>query len=499
MPFRVPLRVRIRRSALSGAHVKESAAPERAGPTIKDLSWINEFYRGMKPHLFTREEDGVVILPPNRVYKANAAGITLLKHLEKKGRISGFPGLRDGERARQVNDFFSDLRDFCAGAAGNADNGKNLDALASVEKIPYSFSYTTLPILGEIAVTYRCNNSCLFCYAACTAGAVCGAARTAGSGGLKNAGRAASVANEMSLRRIKKIIRIFKSEARIPFFSFTGGEPLLRADLEAMISYAVKLGLRVNLITNATLVDASRARSLFKSGLRTAQVSLESNHPSLHDRLTKKPGSFEKTLAGIKNLKDAGISVQTNTTITALNAESASRMPAFLNGLGVGRFAMNLYIPMGGEAEEALFFPYSKIGPVIEAVRSAARSEGMTFYWYSPVPHCIYNPIAKGLGNKSCAAMDGLLSVSPAGEVLPCSSYMEPMGNLLEESFRDIWFSKRAKFFKEKRYSPVQCAGCVGFSACQSACPIYWAHRGTEEIENPSVRRTSREEVSACR
>ncbi len=42
-------------------------------------------------------------------------------------------------------------------------------------------------------------------------------------------------------------------------------------------------------------------------------------------------------------------------------------------------------------------------------------SEGMIFYWYSPIPHCHYNTIARGLGNKSCAAMDGLLSVSPPG------------------------------------------------------------------------------------
>ena len=164
---------------------------------------------------------------------------------------------------------------------------------------------------------------------------------------------------------------------------------------------------------------------------------------------------------------------------------------------------MNLYIPVGRGAcvphgapaavvQEApdpdLFFPYSSVGPVIEAVRAAARAEGMTFYWYSPVPHCIYNPIAKGLGNKSCAAMDGLLSVSPAGDVLPCSSYPLSMGNLLTRDFRTIWFSAAARRFKNKEYAPAACAGCSGFTACQSACPLYWESAGTGEIVRPQSR-----------
>ena len=137
---------------------------------------------------------------------------------------------------------------------------------------------------------------------------------------------------------------------------------------------------------------------------------------------------------------------------------------------------------------DPLFFPYSRIGPVIDAVRAAARAEGLAFYWYSPTPHCLYNPIARGLGNKSCAAMDGLLSVSPSGDVLPCSSYPQPMGNLLRDGFRAIWFSAAARHFKQKEYAPAECAGCESFRACQAACPLYWNRAGTAEIRNPAAR-----------
>jgi radical SAM protein with 4Fe4S-binding SPASM domain len=440
-----------------------------------DLNWINGFFRETGPYLFLREEDGVVILPPNQVYKANASGISILRHMQRSGSITGLPGLADGERADQVDAFFRDLRDFCAG------DTRGMDGRSSVERVPFTFQYTTLPILGEIAITYRCNNACMFCYAGCGAPQGCGASQGRGAPGAREAG-----GPDMSLGEIKRVIRIFKEEARIPFFSFTGGEPTLRPDLEKMIRYACGLGLRVNLITNATLIDAARAASLKRSGLGTAQVSVEADTAALHDTLTAAPGSFERTLEGIRHLQEAGISVQTNTTLTAPNAGAAPRMPGFLKGLGIGRFAMNLYIPQAA-VPDPLLLPYAAVGPVVEQVRGAARAAGLTFFWYSPTPHCIYNPVARGLGNKSCAAMDGLLSVSPAGDVLPCSSYPQPMGNLLAESFRQIWFSSRAQHFKNKEYAPPECGGCESFTACQAACPLYWQRAGTGEIRNPAV------------
>jgi radical SAM protein with 4Fe4S-binding SPASM domain len=490
---------------IRGRALRRSGGPiQLPGPgTISDiplhsLGWIDDFFREAKDHIFAREEDGVVILPPNQVYKANSTGIAIVMHMCAGGKAASIPGIAREERARQVAAFVSDLRALYLGQP--AEGGRT-----PCEDVPYTFQYTKLPILGEIAVTYRCNNSCVFCYAGCgTHNPGCGTQNTgrgtqiACHGAPEHAGTVRELSTgdtrEMSLAEIAKVIRVFKDEARIPFFSFTGGEPLLREDLEEMIRLGRERGLQVNLITNGTLADPRRARSLFKAGLRTAQVSVESLDAETHDLLTARPGSFQKTLEGIRCLQAAGISVQTNTTMTAVNSADAPRMPAFLKGLGVSRFAMNLYLPMctadagrgdtGDHRVEALFIPYTRAGAIIESVRLAARAEKMIFYWYSPLPHCHYNTIARGLGNKSCAAMDGLLSVSPTGDVLPCSSFPEPMGSLLSQDFREIWFSPRAGYFKNKRYAPAECAGCPSFTACQAACPLYWRYAGTSEIRN---------------
>jgi radical SAM protein with 4Fe4S-binding SPASM domain len=489
LPLGMPLGVRVRRGALRVP--TEPARSRGTGIPVRSLLWIDDFFREAKDHIFTREEDGVVILPPNQVYKANSTGIAIVAHLCAGGKAASIPGIGQEERARQVAAFVSDLRALYLGQP--AEGGR-----APYELVPYTFQYTKLPILGEIAVTYRCNNACAFCYAGCgmqnpgdgEPGAGLPARGCAGTVKALSVGRTP----EMSLAEIEKVIRVFKDDARIPFFSFTGGEPLLRTDLEEMIRMARRTGLQVNLITNGTLADRRRAHSLCKAGLRTAQVSVESPDAETHDLLTARPGSFQETLRGIRCLQAAGISVQTNTTMTAVNSPDARRMPAFLKSLGVSRFAMNLYLPVGaadtgGECTgdprvDPLFIPYARAGAIIESVRQAARAEKMTFYWYSPIPHCHYNTIARGLGNKSCAAMDGLLSVAPTGDVLPCSSFPESMGNLLSQDFRDVWFSPRAGYFKNKQYAPAECAGCPSFTACQSACPLYWRFAGTSEIRN---------------
>jgi len=91
--------------------------------------------------------------------------------------------------------------------------------------VGYDFDFTRLPILGEAALTYRCNERCRFCYAAC-------GEASCSSPSLLDAAASSDEASELPTEEWKRIIRIFKDEAKIPFFSFTGGEPLLRDDLE---------------------------------------------------------------------------------------------------------------------------------------------------------------------------------------------------------------------------------------------------------------------------
>lgn len=430
---------------------------------MRRLDWVDEYIERTRPYVFVRVEDRTLIKRPNLAWRMNEAAIRILDRLyngnEKIEAIAAEAPDRE-QALRDLDVFFRDLRLLLTSGLPDAYESP------AVRVVPFEAPFSPLPVLAEFAITYRCNLRCRFCYA----GGPCSAPPNA-------------CAEEVSTEEARRAIDLLWREARAPSLSFTGGEPTLREDLEDLTAHARGLGFRVNLITNGTLLDGARARRLAGAGLSSAQVSLEASEPAIHDALTGAEGSFEASLAGVEALRAAGLRVHTNTTLNRLNLEDAPRLPALARRLGLERLSMNLMIPTGAGRNAAdLVVTYSEVGPRVDAIRAAARREGVEFHWYSPTPLCLFNPIARGLGNKSCAACDGLASLAPNGDLLPCSSYDEPVGNVLREGFRAVWNSPRARFFREKRYAAPVCRACESFAACQGACPLYWRAMGCAEL-----------------
>ena len=146
---------------------------------------------------------------------------------------------------------------------------------------------------------------------------------------------------------------------------------------------------------------------------------------------------------------------------------------------------MNLIIPVGsGSVNKDVVVPYHEVGKIIKEIIDKSRSYGVEFMWYSPVPMCMFNSIVNGLGNKGCSACDGLISIAPNGDVLPCASYDERVGNLLEDDFEVIWQSPKARYYREKRFAHPGCRTCEHFHICNGACPLYWRQMGYAEFLN---------------
>lgn len=426
------------------------------------FGWVDDYLAHVRALFEVRREDDLLIVLPNRAVKLNRSGLAILRFLKRGGSIDDVLARlgADPQRRRELFYFLCDFRSLMTGCLGEGRGRK------AVRVIPHPEPFNRLPVLSEVAVTYRCNLRCRFCYAAC---------------GCRGAG--AKDGREMTTGQVVRVLKIIRRDAKVPSVSFTGGEPLLRDDLETLVAAAVRVGLRVNLITNASLLPGTgRAERLRQAGLSSAQVSLEGPTAEVHDALTGAGGSFGRTLAGLGELKAAGLHVHTHTTINAANVEHLDGIVRLAAELGLERLSMNLVIPTGSAADLSLQVAYRDIGAIVRRVRAEARRCGVELLWYSPTPMCLFNPLAEGLGNKSCAACDGLLSVSPTGDVLPCSSYAEPVGNLLRQPFEAVWQSAGAAFFRRKAYAPPQCAGCEDLTACAAACPLYWAAMGTAEL-----------------
>jgi len=428
------------------------------------LDWIDAYVARLRGFVVVREEDRLLIKVPNEAHKLNASGVRILKRLLEGEPVAdlwrAFGGTDDVRR--DLYAFFIGLKQVLQGCVNEHRPPE------AVERRPFALGFSTLPVLSEVALTYRCNLACRFCYAGCTCT------------------KREDLEGEMTTDQVRRVLRILRHDAQVPSVSFTGGEPTLRDDLVDLVAYArAELDLRVNLITNGFRVDARLAADLAQAGLNSAQVSIESPDPAVHDALTCVSGSHERSRASIGHLRSAGIHVHTNTTINRANLATAPGMAAFVQSLGLDRFSMNLVIPAGRsmDPDDDLNVQYTEVAPLLPTIQREAERCGVEFMWYSPTPVCVFNPIQHGLGNKGCAACDGLLSVSPTGDVLPCSSWPEPVGNLLETDFRAIWDSARARWLREKRYAPDVCRECGDFALCQCGCPLYWAHFGDEELK----------------
>ncbi len=443
-------------------------------PHPVDLRWVDELVRSARPHLVLRPEDEMLILVPNRPVKVNRTALRILGAMVEEGLGIADVLAREGDgprRRSEIHYFFADLESWLDGTLGEGFSRR------AVLREPFTADFCRYPVLAEVALTYRCNLTCGFCYAGC------------GVAGLPEGWNENQVMSDDEVCRVLDVIR---RDACCPSVSFTGGEPTLRPSLPRFVRHAKELGLKVNLISNGQRLDEDRVRALADAGLDSAQLSLEGPTAATHDAIVGKPGAYDRLWAGVERLRAHGVRVHTNTTLSRRNLEVAEGVVELVADRGLERLTMNLVIPCGSAgAAPDLGLSYRDVGGHVLRLRARAQARGVELVWYSPLPLCLFNTIAHGLGNRGCAAADGLLHVSPSGDVLPCSSFghAEILGNLLREPFETVWRSRSARFFREKKMMPAGCESCPEAAACRGACVLYWREKGVHELGRPPASR----------
>jgi radical SAM protein with 4Fe4S-binding SPASM domain len=238
--------------------------------------------------------------------------------------------------------------------------------------------------------------------------------------------------------------------------------------------------MRVNLITNGLrCADRAFVHTLAQAGLDSAQLSLEGPTADVHDAITQHPGAWELAVQGVGALRAEGIHTHTNTTICGGNREHLVALVDYIaDELHSEYFSMNMVIRTGtalAHAEDDI--TYRDIGDLLGPVQRRAVEKGVQFVWYSPTPYCLFNPVTAGLSSKSCACVDGLLSVNPAGQLLPCSSFEQGIGDVLRRPFAEVWHSRTALYWRRKEFVPPLCQRCEIRAICCGACPLYWSQR----------------------
>lgn len=462
LPLGVPfgLRFVVRRGILMR---EEGLDPQQ------DLQRIDRFVESTRTAIFVREADNLLLIRPDKTLAVNRSALLILQTLyDRRGdkAASVLPPLarRLGiEPDRLIHDATRLIE-----AVGNLLN-EDYSTSDVVRMGPFDRDIVKFPTLSEIALTYGCQNRCSFCYA--------------------SSPHREDRAPAMTTSEVKRVMDKIIGQAHVPSLSFTGGEATLRPDLEELVAYGRELGFRVNLISNGLrLADRAYAQRLVSAGLDSAQISLEAGRSDLHDRIVGRRGAFEKTVAAVGNLRELGVHVHTNSTLCPENLDHAPDLIRFVaRDLELRTMSMNMVIRTGeARRSDRERLTYTAVAQRLPSLVEVARSEGVRFVWYSPIPYCIFNPVLHDLGAKSCACVDGILSVDPGGRVLPCSSFEQGIGSLLEHDYDAILGSRAGRYWKGKAFVPPVCHGCADVDVCAGACPLYWDEAGSfGEIPRP--------------
>lgn len=314
--------------------------------------------------------------------------------------------------------------------------------------MPFS-SRPSAPYRMDLALTYRCNNDCPHCYNA----------RPRDYPELETASW--------------KLILDRLWDLGIPHVVFTGGEPTLRSDLPELIEHAERLGQITGLNTNARrLSDAGYVRRLVDAGLDHVQVTVESYDADIHARMVGSRSAFAQTIDGLKHALSSSPYVMTNTTMLATNIDSIPGTLDFLAEIGVPTIGLNALIYSGHGATVGTGIRESDLQGVLDLATRKTSAHDQRLIWYTPTQYCEFDPTVHNLGAKGCTAALYSMCVESDGSVLPCQSYYESLGKLLEDPWDSIWNHPLAVRLRERRNLPDKCAECALAPACGGGCPL---------------------------
>jgi radical SAM protein with 4Fe4S-binding SPASM domain len=76
------------------------------------------------------------------------------------------------------------------------------------------------------------------------------------------------------------------------------------------------------------------------------------------------------------------------------------------------------------------------------------------------------------LGVKGCTAALYNMCIEPNGDVIPCQSYYQSLGNILSTKWSSIWNHKLSIQLREHKGIPDKCLKCSLLSECGGGCPL---------------------------
>ena len=201
-------------------------------------------------------------------------------------------------------------------------------------------------------------------------------------------------------------------------------------------------------------------------GVEHVQISVYSHRPEVHDAITKRPGSLERTIRAIRFLQGQGLNVTVANALMSINFADQAGVSALAKELGVAYALDPTITPKldGNTSILALRIPHSDLNQVFHNQELVGNIEEFC----SP-PSPPGDDIMEGY---PCSAGHTACYISPYGDVFPCVQFPLPSGNVRRQKFLDIWH--RSPQLEEVRSIRAKdltvCSACSHVGTC-TRCP----------------------------
>ncbi|HJW65364.1 MAG TPA: radical SAM protein [Candidatus Bathyarchaeia archaeon] len=304
-----------------------------------------------------------------------------------------------------------------------------------------------IPLVVSWNVTRKCNLACSHCYI--------------------NAAKD-ELQGELNTEEAKRLIDQISYVSR-PLLILSGGEPLLRADIYDLIQYGADKGLRMGLGSNGSLINQEVAKNLKAAGVKTVSISLDSRNPEKHDEFRGVKGSWQKAVEAITALRQNGVLVQVNTTVTQQNHNEIDEIMSLAEELGVENFHLFFLVPTGRGTKITDISPAMYEGMIKSTFAKTGKHR------LNVRPSCApqFMRIAKNMGLdmrqwiRGCIAGLYYCRIYPNGDITPCPYLPVKLGNVREKTFGEIWFG--SEVFRNLRDFDTlkgKCGACEYRSLC---------------------------------
>lgn len=317
-------------------------------------------------------------------------------------------------------------------------------------------------------VTPRCNLACKYCYNVWKV-------------------RPDYPQGEMPADDVKVMLGRLLGETCSRHLTFTGGEPLLREDLEEIAVFLRDNGVAMTMVTNGTLLTEERAQSLFEAGVSMFELPLLAAEPALHDDLAGAE-AFHSTVEAYANARLAGGRVAAVFVATAKNITQWPEVIKLALALGAEGLSFNRFNPGGQGVEniaELALTDKEQLREALHIANEAVDKYGLQIDVPLPTPPCVFSPKEfPNLQFVGCAAgtKNAYWTLDALGNLRPCNHSPTILGNVLEQSFGHIVASQKAKCWVGE--VAEQCQGCKWLSQCRGGC------KASAEVCYGSLKRT---------